>query len=802
MFIFEENDASNYLDMENEDLVVTNLLHKYNISISTQNSFLYNLNDDYKALIDFVTDLYLDEQEIPRDIQFELENNTHFKTYLLSVIKDKMNNILCDNSTIVFKEIVTVVNLLSFGKNYNIFENYNFYNLEKLGELFREYEKKLIDLKEKNKENFTITFNHYVSLIEVINELCTINSTDVLRKRTINPIIETLSETINIAKFNLPLDEMQINTLNNILGKLLFFYSHIPYINTDGKNAQYLIDEFTFNFEKLSDGYTLSKNTGFASDKNTQKYYKIFLNSTSTLISTLLYKLENTYKKEDYNDINKFSVIIELYNEMSEHIDEIEFNSIEELKEHFLDNYTYVYEDELKTDNYISILEHFLEDKDFNSSNMQILLSIILFTSDISEQKLIDVVKILLSIDKYENDYHEFYKLNLCDIIINRLSYMNSNVIKEELNEDIISYIETNKIASHLMSIYSKIYLSLSLYYSYYFDAKSNEYSKYYYYKYLSINGTNLLENEYKKINSEILLNLGERSINQMGLNNLHIDENKYFEIGTNLIKNYAEQFEITTKYNINQKLSNIVTDIFTNEGLDNDTLNHHIESFISKDIFHGLTFVSVEGLCEHRCRLIDIGYDKIQIPLLEGYTLRMAYSRVYKHIFSDIYEKNKEYIKQNIINLIVSYLKSIPIHFDSITRLKNVEKLQKELNDINKDDITFVEIYFENLTELNTKYTYAKANKIFRAFAQNVNNICTAYRLSGPKLGMIVCNEIDYKECIEKIRKIKIQYEDSIIEPKLAVAVSWGNSENIVIKSEHSMANALKSELKYNEFK
>ena len=169
MFIFEENDASNYLDMENEDLVVTNLLHKYNISISTQNSFLYNLNDDYKALIDFVCDLYLDEQEIPQDIQFELENNTHFKTYLLSVIKDKMNNILCDNSTIVFKEIVTVVNLLSFGKSYNIFENYNFYNLEKLGELFREYEKKLIDLKEqKTARLFNHCFNSYNSCTSVV----------------------------------------------------------------------------------------------------------------------------------------------------------------------------------------------------------------------------------------------------------------------------------------------------------------------------------------------------------------------------------------------------------------------------------------------------------------------------------------------------------------------------------------------------------------------------------------------------------------------------------------------------------
>lgn len=181
MFILKQSDASDYLDMEFEDLAITNILNKY--EIKTNNSFLYNLSEDYKALIDYISDLYIEEEPIPEDIIKELKTNLNFKAYLLNNIKDRMQNILMDNSTIVFKEVVTIVNLLSFGKSFHIFESYNFYNFDQLGLLFRDYEEELKELNASNKEDFNLTFGLYVILIELINELCTINSTDVLRKK-------------------------------------------------------------------------------------------------------------------------------------------------------------------------------------------------------------------------------------------------------------------------------------------------------------------------------------------------------------------------------------------------------------------------------------------------------------------------------------------------------------------------------------------------------------------------------------------------------------------------------------------
>jgi hypothetical protein len=290
MFIIKKSTASEFLDVDLEDFVVTSLLSKYDIKTNT--TFLDNVNDDYNALINYISELYIDNEKIPDDIAHEITSNINFKKYLLSYIQNKMKNILDDSTTIVFKEIIIIINLLSMGKKFEIFESYNFYNMEILGNLFREYEKVLKDLRDKeDEENFDLTFELYTILIEVINELCTINSIDILRKKTINPLVNVISETINIVKFNLNLDEDKINTLNNILGKLLFYYSHIPYIDTSNKNCEYLIEEFTFNFEKIYEGYDLSKNTNFANDTNCDEYYYIFLNSSTTLLLNLLYKL-------------------------------------------------------------------------------------------------------------------------------------------------------------------------------------------------------------------------------------------------------------------------------------------------------------------------------------------------------------------------------------------------------------------------------------------------------------------------------------------------------------------------------
>lgn len=800
MFIHEESEILEILDLGGEDLKISNLLEKY--KIVTQESFLYNSNDDYKALLDYISKLYFEQKSIPEDIIDELLFNLNFKSYIVTAIEEKIKNILFDSTTIVFKEIVTITDLLSMGKKFDIFEDYNSYNLENLTLLFKEFEEKLKELKDKDKIDFDLTFKQYTLLIEVINELCAINSMDVIRKKTIKPLIEVITESINLVKFNIQLSENKINILNNILGKLLFYYSHIPYINSLNKDCKYLIDEFNFNFEKICDGYVLSKNTNFGDEGNTKKYYKIFLNSSTTLLCNLIYKLEKDYPKEFYSDLEKFNDILTLYKTEIIHKNYPEIKTLDEFKKLLLDNYLYIYDEDSNHD-YKFIVDTFLNEDSFSNADMYVLYSVILFSDEIEENKLIHVLKKIVSLEKFKNDYHEFLKLNICDIIINKFVDTKNHELDDILIDRVIEYVKKNKIASHLMPIYSKIYLTLSLYYSYNDDFISNEKSKLFYFYYVKINGYDLLENEYIGLNKTILLNLGKKYISDFELENVLISDAKCLEVGKKILDKFVIQEEIKLKYNINQQLSNIITEIFTDDGLNDDLLNSHIENFISNDIFHGLTFVAIEGLCKDKCSLIDLGYDRIEIPLFDKYKLKIAYSKVYKHIFEKIYDENKAYIKQNIINLIICYIKSIPIYNDIVTGLYNIEKLKLDLLKNDADEFIYIKLYIEDLIFLNKKHGYEKVNGYFKEYAQEINKIVgNLYRLHGPKLSFILNTKEDYKNIIEKIKEVKIKTKDEELEANLIIAVSWGNKNNIIEKSNLCLNFAEEDSSKYYEFK
>ncbi|WP_321314601.1 hypothetical protein [Halarcobacter sp.] len=800
MDIQEENEFLGLLDTSSEDLNIINLIEKYNIK--TEDSFLYSATDDYKALIDYVCELYFEQKSIPLDIIEEILNNKNLKSVIILVIEEKMNNILYDSTTIVFKEIVTIVDLLSLGNNFNIFENYNTYNLDNLSSLFRTYEERLKELEDTDQLDFDITFKQYTMLIETINQVCSINSMDVIRKKTIKPLIEVISETINLVKFNIKLSEEKINILNNILGKLLFYYSHIPFINASNKDTKYLIDEFHFNFEKICDGYELSKNTNFANEGTVKDNYKIFLNSSTTLICNLIYKLNRNYPKELYNDLSYFEDIIALYEEEITHTSLNNFETLDDFNSILLSNYMFIYDEKRENLNYKIVIEDFLDDKIENYSNTFILHSIVLFSNEIDDEILIKLLRKLISTEKYRNDYHEFLKLTICDVIIKKFVDTNKLILDDILINQIIDYIKKNKIASHLMSIYSKIYLTLSAYYSLCNDFISIEKSKLFYFYYVKINGYDLLENEFEKLNKNILLNHGYRYFQDLKFDNITINEDKALDIGKKTLEKFIVQEEITLKYNINQKLSNIITQIFTDDGLNDDLLNTHIENFISNDIFHGLTFVAIEGLCQNECKLIDLGYERIDIPLFDKFTLKIAYSKVYKHIFEKIFENNISYIKQNIINLIVCYLKSIPIYNDIITTLNNIEKLKLDL--LKRDDkkFIFIEIYIKDLMNLNKKYGYEKTNIYFKEYALKLSDIHPIYRLNGPNLALIVEEDDDYKSIIEKIKSIDFLTKDENIKPELTIAVSWGDKSNIIEKSTLSMNFAQENHNKYYEFK
>ena len=676
MFNIKEYIDSDFFEIENKDSKVSSLINKYNITVDA--GYIYTVSDDYRALINYIITLYIKEQNIPDDIKKELKENLNLKNYILEITEEKIIHLLSDNNTIIYKEIVNIVNLLSFGENYNIFISYNNYNLTNLKQRFRDFENSLKEV-EKNKDLFLTTFNLYICFLKTIIKLCVIIAINVHRKNIIENILEIIKESINIIKYTIKIEDAQLEFLNILLGDILFNFSHVKYIETKDKNISDIIKQFNFDLEKLHNGYLIYKKS---SEDNNNKLYLSFLNSVSNLLSILIYKIEKDFtKKVEEKDLLNNS--FRLYKKIIEHenIDEIE--SIYDFKNILENNFIYIYNksnnQSLKID---EIIETFLNKNEFSNLDLEIIHSLILFSNKIEEKTLLELIHKLINLEKFKNDYYEFFKIKICDVIITK--FINNNYFNLPLNliENLIIYIEKNMVSSHLISSYSKIYLTLSLYYSFFDNDENIEKSKFFHYKYSAINDHNFLEKEFLDINNKILENYAKNLIDTFELP-IETDINKFIPLGKRILNKFYKQEKLNSRNKINEKLSNIITEIFTNENLEAEELNLYIRNFISNDIFYGLTFIDVIGFCKENYIPRDIGYEQITINLIENYNLKITYSSVYKDIFETIYKENEKYIKQNLINLIVIYLKSAPIYTDKVTNLKNIEKLKQDIENL-----------------------------------------------------------------------------------------------------------------------
>ena len=75
-----------------------------------------------------------------------------------------------------------------------------------------------------------------------------------------------MTETINILKFNIPLDENKLQKLNNIQGKYLYYFSHINDIIFEANNLQKIFKNYSLVLERQEQGYILSKESNFGNE--------------------------------------------------------------------------------------------------------------------------------------------------------------------------------------------------------------------------------------------------------------------------------------------------------------------------------------------------------------------------------------------------------------------------------------------------------------------------------------------------------------------------------------------------------
>lgn len=763
-----------------EDSIISKVIKKYNI-IQNPDKLLSSTETNYVALLDYIDRLYYLKKDIPEDLANLIKNNFYFNKYLVSYINKKLDNIFKNGSAIFFKDLNSILNLLSRANHYAVFKDYNTYDYEEIQNLFREYESSLQSI--QNEEVFDVIFNCYTSLLKVYTKLCVINSIDIKRKQTINPITDILTETINMLKFTTKLQEKHLNILNNVLGQILYYFSHLPFVDSKGKDLNYLIDQYYLLFEKISDGYNTSKDTDFAGNSSSkeEEYFR-FRSNSSYLFLIMLKKLKQEFKEDEYfscDSLRRCMILFEKNFSTS-------FNGKEEVTLYSLTEdltnaiaLTYVSDDKLgQIKDYKSAINDFIIEADnYNLQNIEPIHNILLLSENTDQHYYINIGQTLINSKSLRNDYYEYYKLKTIDVILNYLTNKEQSKEVENFVKNIYKYIERNKVASHLMPMFSKLYLSISYYFSKFDDNELIKEARRIYAMFISINGFELLKNEYKWINSNLLKEFGRYHLSELNFKYEDMTQEELISLGKIGIKNYLKYNELKTKYEINNSLVQITSDILNINSLNYEKLNTLICSLLTQKIYHGICEISILGLTKKTSAIVDEGYKKHLVTIDDTYSIQFIFPAVYENNFKYINDENQDFILNNLKNILSSYKKESKTFTNNTTGLENVHKLKLDLANRSGDLTIFVQVFVKSLSKMTQEFGFLVGEKYLQAIINKISSLITnedaIYYLNDGKIGIIIKNKDYINTLIDKIMKFKINKNGEEINLDFVISVT-----------------------------
>ncbi len=794
--------SSNQYENNFDNNEVFEILKIFDINKS-QNKLVESDDNNYLLLISYINKLYYFDEEIPNEIQNVLKYNAKFKDILHAYVMKKIDALMSNEGITFFREVILIVNLLSMGKNYNIFTNYDTYNFDNLGDLFRAYEA-ILSEEIENKASFLGSFLCYKQLIFVLKKLCIINSTDLARKKTIQPILNLITESINILKYTVSLSKENLSSLNNVLGMLLYYFAHLPYISTKNKTIEYIIDEYYLNLEKQVDGYTISKECNF-DESDEKEEFIIFKSNASFLLLVLLQKLDSRYEEEDYFQTDNFKKCIRLYNKkFSLLLNETKIDDEESFKNKLLDNFIYKYHVksyEKTITNHKDLINNFIKSDDkYIIKNLEIVHDILLFSNEIEDYKYLSIAEILIESPLIKNDYYEFFKLKTIDIIINYFVHTPSKENIDDLILKTFSYIEKQKKRSHLLSIYSKIYIDLVTYLSAKDDILSINRAKDIYSIFINMNGYSILENEYVYANRILLLNFATFHAKELKLEDAQLSDDILLNLGKSYVDNSLKYDRVKHKAMVASELSSITQGVIFDNKLSKEQIEKDLSSLISEELFYGLSSVRIVGLNNKNSNIIDKGYKTYELPLLNKYFIEFIFPAVYETAFSQLLKNNKQFILTNIKNIIAS-LESKVFDSEEENTLKNKHNLIKDLSTYEYETPALIDIYVASLPTVIKEFGFKAKDKYLSVLKERIQDIVkdsTIYEIDDFTLSILFPKLIDFSEILNRLFSLKVENNEKNIDLDFTIAITSSNKESLLYNSRLTLSQALKKEKPY----
>lgn len=529
--------SKNEIEEKNHIYEISKIITKYNI-LKDENELIGPKEKNHLHIINYALSLQKQGIKLPTDLQNLFLNNITLKRDINLYLEKKLSNLVTDDTNHILKDINILVSITAIGSTENILDSSYNYNLKAISTLFRFYETNLLDFFKNNAKLFDVSFDTYMILLKTLFQLSIVNSTNILRNRSIHNILELITESVNIIKYTILLNNIQLSRINTLLGRYLYMFSHLENIQIDSNDLNNTFDEFLLYFYRQDDGFELAKNNnfGFENELDYETEFLLFKNYSAIFILKLIKKLENIDSQIYLKNPLFRKIISSFYKRFSLYENSLISKDFEVIKTDLLNCLILNYSSDMtfdKKQNYCYVLEDFiLNDNKLNNKNIETIYRILYFADDIEEFKYSHIVNILTNSNPIRNGYQEFFKLSILDLYVSKT--IKKSLIKDEdiaLLEKIVDYCMNNNADIHLRSILTKIYLNIGTLFC--INKVKDEKIEELYIVSLLINSYNIIENNYSKQNLTIIKYL-------KFLSN---------EINTKLVENYFNK--VVTKLEI-----------------------------------------------------------------------------------------------------------------------------------------------------------------------------------------------------------------------------------------------------------
>ncbi|WP_198304275.1 hypothetical protein [Arcobacter vandammei] len=456
------------IEEKNHIYEISSLIEKYGI-LEGSNELIGPKDKNHLSIINFALNLQKEAKELPEDLKNLFLKNITLKYDINLYLEKKLSNLITDDSNYILKDINVLTFIISIGSNENILNSYYEYDLEAISRLFRFYESTLQDLFKNNEKLFNLTFDTYIILLKTLFQLSIISSINILRNKSIHDIMEVLTESVNIIKYNILLNNTQLSRINNLLGRYLYIFTHLEKIEIDKDDLNNTFIEFLSYLNRQDDGFTLAFNNNFGFEKEFDENFEflLFKSYSAIYILKLLKKLENIDSILYINNPFFRKIISIFYKRFSISEDILIPKSIKVIKNDLLNSLVFNYNSNLpfdKKQNYKYVLEDFiLNDKNIDIRNIETIYRILYFSNEIEEFNYSHIALFLTDTLSIKNGYQEFFKLAILDLYISKVK--DKNILTEDdfiLLEKIANYSIQNNADFHLHPILTKIYLNIA----------------------------------------------------------------------------------------------------------------------------------------------------------------------------------------------------------------------------------------------------------------------------------------------------------------------------------------------------